>query len=655
MGILRRDEGPSQPEPPRPAAHESLIERLTHGAVERTTSRSSVRESSSHSSSAASRSSRSMTRQQTTSLPVRLAVAIDMEGRKLISPRVKTAANTVVSSVGSGVDTVVHSVDDGFRGLQRSLSRSGLNLPLASEAEAPLSEQTLARAATDDPIAVLIAPDQDERVRRGDQLLVIAEDEMEANEFLTRDELARQGESTRIRAQQLAERVPFDGDEEDEEGGAPAPSGAVDRKLSAAIGHADVKLARLEAARETRAESEGKPTTLVAMSQEIDRHTLRLELMAAICVQKMVRGWFKRNRHEHAADVEHTPLDATGLSDAKKAALKASAQRVASPKVVAIVGWQRNFGRLLRAFDAQLPPGSQIYLLSSREVWWRRKDLTTEGLADDGSATLSGCFSKVAKKDKGGRSMGPQERDDYDGEDGDDGDEDEDEELQDENDEHDGEEEEPEEEEDVEVRGTPRARLAASSGLASTPLPSHAPRPSPSLSLARRLLTSRLTAAAAGGAPARPTHPGDWPDRPPRPAFRPRRGRRRRSWAIPSTSTTRSCTTRSAPRAAARGRTYGACPPRSRRGRGCAARAPRPSAGSGSRCTRWAGRRCARASRRRRGRTAPPSSTRWRRRPPPTMASSAAASRTACSSIGRAAAPPRARTRPASPPPPPPP
>ena len=39
---------------------------------------------------------------------------------------------------------------------------------------------------------------------------------------------------------------------------------------------------------------------------------------------------------------------------------------------------------------------------ASREVWWRRKDLTTEGLADDGSATLSGCFSKVAKKDEGG-------------------------------------------------------------------------------------------------------------------------------------------------------------------------------------------------------------------------------------------------------------
>lgn len=72
------------------------------------------------------------------------------------------------------------------------------------------------------------------------------------------------------------------------------------------------------------------------------------------------------------------------------------------PRVVAVVGWQRNFGRMLRAFDARLPPGSKIFILSEKEVWFRRKDLATEGLAEYGGAIQVESFLRFKPATKKG-------------------------------------------------------------------------------------------------------------------------------------------------------------------------------------------------------------------------------------------------------------
>ena len=73
---------------------------------------------------------------------------------------------------------------------------------------------------------------------------------------------------------------------------------------------------------------------------------------------------------------------------------------------MAVVGWQRNFGRMLRAFDARLPPGSKIYILSEKEVWFRRKDLATEGLSEYGGAIQVEAFLRF----KPGTKKGGQQR-----------------------------------------------------------------------------------------------------------------------------------------------------------------------------------------------------------------------------------------------------
>eukprot|EP00964_Phaeocystis_antarctica_P106883 scaffold71675_cov36-Phaeocystis_antarctica.AAC.1 len=151
------------------------------------------------------------------------------------------------------------------------------------------------------------------------------------------------------------------------------------------------------------------------MSAEIAFHSMKLELMAAIHVQRMLRGWVRNTVEQKAAESD-APRDATGLTAAQKESLRqARAEHRAQPRHVAIVGWQRNFGRLLRAFDARLPRGSHIFLLSEKEVWWRRRDLATEGLAEDGTATSAGEF--FGTKPTAGRkqSFGPQEQMDYDG------------------------------------------------------------------------------------------------------------------------------------------------------------------------------------------------------------------------------------------------
>ena len=61
----------------------------------------------------------------------------------------------------------------------------------------------------------------------------------------------------------------------------------------------------------------------------------------------------------------------------------------ATPKVVLLVGWSQSLGQLLRAFDARLPDGSEMYILADREMSARQSDMEADGIALDGSARES--------------------------------------------------------------------------------------------------------------------------------------------------------------------------------------------------------------------------------------------------------------------------
>ena len=51
---------------------------------------------------------------------------------------------------------------------------------------------------------------------------------------------------------------------------------------------------------------------------------------------------------------------------------------------MAVVGWQHNFGRVLRALDQRLPKGSTIVILSKLHVRERRRDLASSGMSEQG-------------------------------------------------------------------------------------------------------------------------------------------------------------------------------------------------------------------------------------------------------------------------------
>ena len=76
---------------------------------------------------------------------------------------------------------------------------------------------------------------------------------------------------------------------------------------------------------------------------------------------------------------ELTPLSRM-LSDSFTRA--AALQR---PRVILMVGWQRNCGQLFRALDARLPPHSQLWILSEKSKEWRKNELAVEGLTLEGS------------------------------------------------------------------------------------------------------------------------------------------------------------------------------------------------------------------------------------------------------------------------------
>lgn len=61
----------------------------------------------------------------------------------------------------------------------------------------------------------------------------------------------------------------------------------------------------------------------------------------------------------------------------------------ATPKVVLLIGWSQSLGQLLRAFDARLPYGSEMYILADREMSARQSDMEADGIALDGSARVA--------------------------------------------------------------------------------------------------------------------------------------------------------------------------------------------------------------------------------------------------------------------------
>ena len=156
-----------------------------------------------------------------------------------------------------------------------------------------------------------------------------------------------------------------------------------------------------EAARKQRENAIGGQETLAELSAALRSKQLRLQFMAVVYVQQMARAWLARHRKakeealaeaswdaEESRDAGFQPRrDATGLTPAQSAALRKALRSVTHrPRIVTVVGWQHNFGRVLRALDQRLPKGSIIFILSKLHVWERRRDLATSGMAELGGA-----------------------------------------------------------------------------------------------------------------------------------------------------------------------------------------------------------------------------------------------------------------------------
>ena len=156
-----------------------------------------------------------------------------------------------------------------------------------------------------------------------------------------------------------------------------------------------------EAARKQHENAIGGQETLAELSAALRSKQLRLQFMAVVYVQQMARAWLARHRKakeealaeaswdaEESRDAGFQPRrDATGLTPAQSAALRKALRSVTHrPRIVAVVGWQHNFGRVLRALDQRLPKGSIIFILSKLHVWERRRDLATSGMAELGGA-----------------------------------------------------------------------------------------------------------------------------------------------------------------------------------------------------------------------------------------------------------------------------
>ena len=301
-------------------------------------------------------------RQQTATRVVRLAHSIDM--------RERSRGGTTRTALVPAAALLARSVNASPRGEQHA---SGMvDGPPLDDVTRSIRE----RAGADASVEVLIAPREDEVVRRGDQLLVIAEDELQAHRMYSHADLLRKNSRAfvSVKAQQLAheapEEVSHDTDDASRSQRAASGAAAIDPLAAAepsALGSGGGTLA---VAPPMLPSKQPNPDSLVGLHVDIKRSMLRLEFMAALHVQRVVRGWFRRQHLLHSvADDPNAPQDKTGLTAMQKARLheKCFAQRE-QPRVVAIVGWQRNFGRLLRAFDARLPKGSHIFLLSEKEA-----------------------------------------------------------------------------------------------------------------------------------------------------------------------------------------------------------------------------------------------------------------------------------------------
>ena len=130
--------------------------------------------------------------------------------------------------------------------------------------------------------------------------------------------------------------------------------------------------------------------SVVAQAAALRRKRAQLALMATVHVQTMVRAWLARREELDPWEAsEDEPLDLIDptITQRQSSVLRRNLMfQVDAPKIVAIVGWQHNFGRVLRALDKRLPKGSYIFILSNLPVWQRRRDLGQEGLNEDGGA-----------------------------------------------------------------------------------------------------------------------------------------------------------------------------------------------------------------------------------------------------------------------------
>ena len=172
---------------------------------------------------------------------------------------------------------------------------------------------------------------------------------------------------------------------------------------SASMASAEAALAAGSTARgEAGSEAIAEQETLAGLSAVLRSKQRRLQLMAVVYVQQVARAWIVRHRKaqeaawaEEECDSGYQPRrDATGLTPAQSATLRKGLRSVTHrPRIVAVVGWQHNFGRVLRALDQRLPKGSIIFILSKLQVWERRRDLATSGMAELGGALEVDPFS----------------------------------------------------------------------------------------------------------------------------------------------------------------------------------------------------------------------------------------------------------------------
>ena len=182
------------------------------------------------------------------------------------------------------------------------------------------------------------------------------------------------------------------------EAGEEALQGSVTKLVGSIFGTVRSQL-ESEAARKQHENAIGGQETLAELSAALRSKQLRLQFMAVVYVQQMARAWLARHRKakeeageswdaEESRDAGFQPRrDATGLTPAQSAALRKALRSVSHrPRIVAVVGWQHNFGRVLRALDQRLPKGSIIFILSKLHVWERRRDLATSGMAELGGA-----------------------------------------------------------------------------------------------------------------------------------------------------------------------------------------------------------------------------------------------------------------------------